>query len=115
MAPKQNDPIGAAILTYAKTKKPFDIIVSSDICEDDIIPIEVLFRRYDAMPELEKIAVDRAKGKILDVGAGAGVHALELMDRGYDVKTIDTSEGAVDYMKQNGINASRINFFRLYR
>jgi SAM-dependent methyltransferase len=111
MPQKQNDPIGTAILTYAKTKKPFDIIVSSDICEDDIIPIEVLFRKYDSMPELEKIAIDRAKGRILDVGAGAGVHALELIDRGFAVKTIDTSEGAVNFMQQNGIDATQINFF----
>ena len=39
------DPIGQAIQDYAKNKKPFDIIVSSDLCDDDIIPIEVLFRK----------------------------------------------------------------------
>jgi hypothetical protein len=33
---KFGDPIGKAILDFAKTKKPDDIIVSSDICEDDI-------------------------------------------------------------------------------
>ena len=44
---KGGDPVGAAILDYASTKKPNDIIVGSDICEDDIIPIEVLFRKMD--------------------------------------------------------------------
>lgn len=99
------DPIGQAILDYAQNKKPFDIIVSSDLCDDDIIPIEVLFRKEDDMPELELIALDHCKGHVLDIGAGAGVHALSLMDRGLKVSAIDISGGAVAHMKQNGIQA----------
>jgi len=110
---KGGDPVGAAILDYAATKKPNDIIVGSDICEDDIIPIEVLFRKMDEMPELEQIALEAAKGKILDVGAGAGVHSLELQDRGFEVFPIEVSDGAVRYMKQVGLNARKINFFDL--
>jgi hypothetical protein len=110
---KGGDPVGTAILDYASTKKPNDIIVGSDICEDDIIPIEVLFRKMDEMPELEQIALEAAKGKILDVGAGAGVHSLELQDRGFEVFPVEVSDGAVRYMKQVGLNARKINFFDL--
>lgn len=110
---KGGDPVGTAILDFASTKKPNDIIVGSDICEDDIIPIEVLFRKMDEMPELEQIALEAAKGKILDVGAGAGVHSLELQDRGFEVFPIEVSDGAVRYMKQVGLNARKINFFDL--
>lgn len=113
MADIQGDPIGEAIQTFSRTKKPGDIIVSSDICEDDIIPIEVLFRNYEEMPELEKIALDLAKGKVLDVGAGAGVHSLELMTRGLHVEAVDLSQGAVSYMKSKGIPARTANFFDL--
>lgn len=108
-----NDPIGNAIIDYATNKKPFDIIVSSDLCEDDIIPIEVLFRSYDEMPELEKLALNKCQGKILDVGAGAGVHTGYLMKKGFHVKAIDTSAGAVSYMKERGINAETISFYDL--
>ena len=107
----KTDPVGVAILDYAAKKKPKDIIVCSDICEDDIIPIEVLFRSYDEMPELEKAALDEAEGKVLDVGAGTGVHAIELLDRGCEVSTIDISEGAVEYMKSIGLNARKLDFF----
>jgi SAM-dependent methyltransferase len=96
------DPVGAAILEYAEKKRPADIIVSSDICDDDIIPLEVLFRTFDEMPMIEQLALDRCKGKVLDVGAGSGTHSLELSDRGHDVLSIDISKGAVDYMKRNG-------------
>ncbi len=105
------DPMGAAIKDYAVSRKPDDIIVMSDICEDDIIPVEVLFRKYDEMPELEKIALDKVKGKVLDVGAGAGTHALYLQDLGFDVTCIDVSAGAVDIMRKSGLKAEKINFF----
>jgi SAM-dependent methyltransferase len=107
------DPIGKAIQEYAKTKKPDDIIVSSEICEDDIIPVEVLFRTFDEMPEIETLAVHTAKGRVLDVGAGAGAHALEMKKKGCDVLAIDISKGAVDYMISQGLNAQEIDFFKL--
>ncbi len=107
------DPVGAAILEYAEKKLPIDIIVSSDICDDDIIPLEVLFRTFDEMPQIEQLALDRCKGRVLDVGAGSGTHSLELSDRGHEVLSIDISKGAVDYMKRNGLNAREINFFDL--
>jgi SAM-dependent methyltransferase len=113
MIEKYDDPIGMAILDYAKTHKPADIIVCSDICEDDIIPVEVLFRDYNDMPALEKAALDLVKGKTLDVGAGAGVHARELLKRGFDVEAIELSLGAVAYMTSQGIKARKQNFFEL--
>lgn len=105
------DPIGKAIQEYAKFKKPGDIVVSSDICEDDIIPIEVLFRTYDEMPELEKMALKECKGTILDVGAGAGSHAKYLSKKGFKVLAIDTSKGAVDYLHSIDIPAQNVDFF----
>ncbi len=107
------DPIGQAIQDYATFKKPFDIIVSSDLCDDDIIPIEVLFRKEDEMPELEQRALDQCRGAVLDIGAGAGVHAIALQDRGHQVCAIDLSAGAVAYMKENGIDAKQMDFYAL--
>lgn len=107
------DPIGRAILDYSKTKKPDDIIVSSDICEDDIIPVEVLFRTLEEMPDLEIAAIERAMGKVLDVGAGAGVHALEMKKKGCDVLAIDISKGSVEYLKKQGLKVENIDFFEL--
>jgi len=110
---KYGDPIGFAIQEYAKKRRPDDIIVTSDICDDDIIPLEVLFRSYNEMPEIEQTALQRASGKILDVGAGAGIHATYLQDHGFDVECIDISPGAVDFLKANGLKAEQKNFFSL--
>lgn len=113
MIEKFGDPIGEAIKAYSTTRKPEDIIVYSDICEDDIIPVEVLFRTYNTMPELEKKALELVTGKVLDIGAGAGSHALELTNRGFQVRAIDISPGAVQYMISRGIPSRRTNFFDL--
>lgn len=107
------DPIGKAIADYVATKKPEDIIVSSEICEDDIIPIEVLFRTIEEMPDLEMEAIKRATGKVLDVGAGAGVHSLEMKKKGCDVLAIDISKGAINHLKSKNLNVQEINFFDL--
>lgn len=107
------DPIGAAILEYADNRIPKDIYVHSDICEDDIIPTEVLFRKEEEMPELELHALNLCKGKVLDVGSGAGAHARVLEERGLEVHCIEISEGAVQYMQDIGLNARKIDFFEL--
>ena len=97
------DPIGAAIQDYVIKQKPADIIVTSDLCDDDIIPVEVLFRPYKEMPEIEKKALELVKGSILDIGAGAGPHATYLLSKGFEVQAIETSPGAVKYLESKGI------------
>jgi len=48
-----------------------------------------------------------AKGRVLDVGAGAGRHSLFLQNKGHKVVAIDVSTGALRVMKSRGINDVR--------
>ena len=105
-----DDPIGEAILDFNQSKKPAEIIVSSDICDDDVIDVAYLFRSYDDMPEIEKMALDLCDGTILDVGAGSGIHATLLKERGKNVKCIDISKKSVKHMLDIGLNAQDIDF-----
>lgn len=111
--PAQNDPIGKAIQDYVKGEHDENIIVSSELCDDDIIPVSYLFRSYKYFPEIEKEALKRCKGSVLDVGAAAGIHAKELIKNGFEVKAIDTSPGSVEYLKSIDIDAEQVNFFDL--
>lgn len=115
MLTAEQDPLGHAIIDYYYNDvKNAEITVLTDIADDDIIPVKLLFRDVKAMPELERIALDNCKGKILDVGAGAGSHALELQNRGFEVHSIDISPGAVKVMKDRGLKHVRqIPFFDL--
>ena len=114
MSASLKDPMGQAILDFASTGKSKDIIVCSDICDDDVIPSEYLFRSYEQMPNIEKMALDRCTGNILDVGAGAGVHAKYLNEKGLTIDCIDISSLAVDHLKSSGLNAEQLNFFEVH-
>lgn len=63
--------------------------------------------RDDGFPDLETMALTLASGRVLDVGAGAGPHALELQDRGFAVTAIDISPSAVALMQRRGIEDAR--------
>jgi len=101
---ENNDPIGTAMLDYLQAAAPAEITVESNLAEDDVIPVPYLFRTWEEMPELEQLALEACQGHVLDVGAGAGCHALVLQQRGMAVAALDTSAGAVEAMKQQGIS-----------
>ena len=97
------DPMGRAIAEYWKTKTADRLRVFSPMFEEDEIPLTTLFRSHEDMPEIERKALDMAKGRILDVGAGAGCHSLVLQERGMDVTAIDISPLSVETMKERGV------------
>ncbi|MDG1332567.1 MAG: methyltransferase domain-containing protein [Crocinitomicaceae bacterium] len=107
------DPLGRIILDYSKDKTDRFITVESDICDDDFIDASYLFRSYNEMPKIEQIALEHCSGDILDIGAGSGIHAKHLQDKGYKVKAIDVSPGAVEYMQSKGIDAEVQDFFEV--
>ena len=86
-----------------KTKTVGRLRVFSPMFEEDEIPLTTLFRNYEDMPEIERKALDMAKGKTLDVGAGAGCHSLVLQEKGIDVTAIDISPLSVETMKERGV------------
>ena len=106
------DPMGAAIADYFAKGKSAKLRVLSSQFEEDEIPTEQLFRTYDEMPELEQEALQLAKGRILDCGAGSGCHALALQEMGKDVEAIDISPLSVEVMKKRGVKeAYCVNLF----
>ncbi len=108
----ENDPIGQALLDYLNTKKEGVIHVDTNLTEDEDIATSYFFRTYDQMPKSEQVALDLAKGKILDLGAGSGVHSLELQQKGLDVYPIDISELSVEVMKKRGLKNVRLQDYR---
>lgn len=98
------DLFGKAILDYQTNNYPEDIITETSISEADEMPISYLFRTYDEMPKLEQKALELAKGNVLDVGCGAGSHALALQtERSLEITAIDNSENAVKACQLRGL------------
>ncbi|MEO4007055.1 class I SAM-dependent methyltransferase [Flavobacterium sp. CAU 1735] len=97
------DLIGKAILDYQTNNAPEDIITETSLTEADSMSVAYLFRGYEDMPGIEQKALQLAKGKILDVGCGAGSHSLYLQEKGLDITAIDISENAVEACRLRGL------------
>lgn len=109
---ENHDPMGHAIRDYFE-KKPTDRLhVLSYMYDEDEIPVPYLFRMENKMPPLERQALRLCKGRVLDVGAGAGSHSLALQSHGLEVTAIDISPLSVETMRRRGVrNAEWADFF----
>ena len=108
------DPMGHAIADYHATGKAARLRVFSPMFDEDEIPVKTLFRTLDEMPAIEREALEVANGSILDVGAGAGCHALALQAMEKRVTAIDISPLAVATMRERGVKDVREqDFFTL--
>lgn len=106
------DPMGAAILDFQKQGKAARLRVLSSMFEEDEMPVKHLFRSVPEMPVLEQKALQLAKGRVLDIGAGSGCHTLALQEKGFTVKAIDISPLSCEAMKLRGVkDAECINLF----
>ncbi|NJW51769.1 class I SAM-dependent methyltransferase [Salinimicrobium oceani] len=105
---EQPDIFGKAITAFYEAGDNEDIIVHSPDFDDDVIPVAYLFRNFKEMPKLEQKALTSCRGKVLDVGCGAGSHTLYLQqERNLPVTAIDTSAGAIKICEKRGISDAR--------
>lgn len=103
--------MGRAIADFQKNGVAGRLRVFSPQFEEDEIPVETLFREWDEMPAIEQKALQMAEGRILDVGAGAGCHALVLQDMKKEVEAIDISPLSVETMQERGVEHAMLKDF----
>jgi SAM-dependent methyltransferase len=103
------DLFGKAILDFQTNTSPEDIITETSISDADEMSIAYLFRSYDEMPKLEQNALQLAKGKILDIGCGAGSHSLYLQnEKEFEVTSIDISKNAIKACQLRGLKNAKV-------
>jgi len=103
------DLFGKAILDFQTNNSPEDLITETTISEEDEMSVAYLFRSYDEMPQMEQKALQLSKGRILDVGCGAGSHSLTLQnDRNLDVTSIDISANAIQACTLRGLKKAKV-------
>ena len=103
------DLFGKAILDYQTNNSPENLITETSISEEDEMSVAYLFRNFSAMPKIEQKALEISKGKILDVGCGAGSHALYLQEeKNLDVTGIDISKNAIEACQLRGLKNVKV-------
>lgn len=70
--------------------------------------LDIVFSECDKWDELERMALEHVKGRVLDIGCGAGRHSLWLQEKGFEVVAVDVSPLAVEVSKSRGVRDCRV-------
>ena len=98
---------GRALRDWLDGARNTFVEVVDDEGEVDRVAVEVFFRGPDELEDWERLALAACKGRVLDLGAGAGCHALALQALGLSVTALEVSQDAVEVMQQRGVRDAR--------
>ncbi|HIL80799.1 MAG TPA: class I SAM-dependent methyltransferase [Myxococcales bacterium] len=109
-------PLGHAIQDHQEsgTGEVIEVLRSDGLSYS--ISSEEFFSLGGRLEELDQLALRRAHGRVLDVGAGAGRHALALQKLDHEVVALDISPLCVEVMRQRGVAEALVgDIFELKR
>lgn len=96
--------MGQAIWDFYQNKNADDLLTETSISEIDELPVDYFFRDFAAMNSLEQKALELSKGKVLDIGSGAGSHGLYLQnEKNLEVLALDNSPKSIEVCRLRGL------------
>jgi SAM-dependent methyltransferase len=103
----EEDAYGQEMWAYYNGREGFEIVERDDGYIDATSP-KIYFSEYENWPLIEQKAMEFVKGRVLDIGCGAGRHSLYLQKKGFDVLGIDNSLLAIKVCKLRGLKKARV-------
>ncbi len=100
---KPTDVLGIAWLDYWHGRPVAPLLVNTSYGAVEEMPIDYFFRNINAFPRIEQYALSLCQGRVLDVGAGVGSHALFLQQQEVAVTTLETSPLGVQIQQARGV------------
>jgi SAM-dependent methyltransferase len=104
--PKGNDVFGRALLDWARGGTAPEIIERDDGFTDLGAGHELYVAQFKDWHFSERQAMRYARGRIIDIGCGAGRVTLYLQSRGFDVVGLDASPLAIRSARLRGVKAA---------
>ncbi len=106
---REHDAYGQMILAALDAKQLQEIVERDDgFITASIFGPQVYLAPFRRWPPHHRQGMRYVRGRVLDVGAGAGRVALHLQERGHEVVAIDISPGAVQACKRRGVRNARV-------
>ncbi|MCW4041999.1 MAG: class I SAM-dependent methyltransferase [Candidatus Bathyarchaeota archaeon] len=105
----EEDAYGQAMLAHFHGRPSFEIVERDDGYFDvSTYSSATYFSEYPEWKPLEQQAMSFVQGKALDIGCGAGRHALYLQSQGIDVTGIDISPLAIHVCRLRGLQKAQV-------
>lgn len=99
----QSDAFGHALYDWALGGTEVEVIERDDGFTEDGAGREVYLADFSRWPSYERRAMRYVRGRVIDVGCGAGRVPLCLQERGFDVVGLDASTLAVRAARRMGV------------
>jgi len=102
------DAYGHEIYDYLEGKNRFEIVERDDGYIDASDGPTIYMAPYKQWPAHYKKTMRYVRGRVLDIGCGAGRHALHLQEQGFEVLGIDVSPLAIEVCRRRDLTNARV-------
>ncbi|HEX9907219.1 MAG TPA: class I SAM-dependent methyltransferase [Thermoplasmata archaeon] len=107
---EEYNPFGRKMLDMFEGRRDDLLEMERDDGYIDELGLGEYFADYDDFPVCEKDALERVKGRVLDIGLGPGRVSLHLQSKGFEVFGIDLTSEAVQVARRRGVlHAARMS------
>jgi 2-polyprenyl-3-methyl-5-hydroxy-6-metoxy-1,4-benzoquinol methylase len=107
-------PFGMALADYFRGDQQAAVKVCREDGLEEYLAISSFFRSPTEIP-MDKVALENCRGRVLDVGAGVGIHSLYLQNKGYEVAAMDVSPEACEVMRRQGVKEVHCTSFNDFK
>lgn len=108
MLTDRQDAYGHALYDHLLGQGGFEIVERDDGLFNLSAGPALYFRAYEDWPVSEQKAMEYVEGRVLDIGCGAGRHALYLQGLGHPVTGIDISPLAIKVCQERGLQRAHV-------
>jgi len=107
MLRKEQDAYGKPMYDYFIDKSGIEVLEREDGFIDVSSP-RTYFTEYKEWQPHVRAAMKYVRGRVLDIGCGAGRHSIYLQGKGFDVLGIDNSPSAVKTARLRGLRMAKV-------
>lgn len=100
-------PYGRALREWAAGDREAELVLHSSLGEHEAVPVGLFFREPEELFPAERFALELCRGRVLDLGAGTGLHGLALAERGHEVTAVELLPEAARLVRGHGLPVVR--------